>query len=340
MYGIRQLEKYSAPILVALASLLLTWACIEAGGLGPMLSQPSRLSPSEFWALFFPSLTANVGSWAAMALSMPDFTRYARSQRDQVLGQLGLPLFMGSFAFVGLAVTSSTETIFGRVISNPIDLLAAIGGSTLAVLLAVPGISLAIITTNIPANVVAPANALVSLSPTVFSFKQGALLTAVVGAVVFQPWRIVDSPDSFVYTWLVGYSAVMGPLAGILLTDYHVIRARVIDLDELYSGSPEGMYYYWNGYNLVAMVALVVSLVPVVPGFLHKLGLIERLPQALTLVYNVGWFFGFFSSGVVYFVLVQCVGELAGHKSKAKVGGGGAGAGDSLMDSFLSNVAE
>ncbi|ONK75498.1 uncharacterized protein A4U43_C03F17530 [Asparagus officinalis] len=100
-----------APILISLASLLLSWAYVKAGGLGPMLNQPIKLSPAEFWALFFPSLTANVGSWGAMALSISDFTRYARSQRDQVLGQLGLPLFMGSFSFVGLAVTSSTAVM-------------------------------------------------------------------------------------------------------------------------------------------------------------------------------------------------------------------------------------
>lgn len=299
--GIRQLEKYSAPVLVVLAGILLAWAYVRAGGFGPMLSLPPRLSWPQFWALFFPSLTANVGGWTTMALSISDFSRYARSQADQVLGQLGLPLFAGSFAFVGLAVTSATATIFGGLISDPIKLLSHIGGA-FAKILAIPGITLAILTTNIPANVVAPANALVSLSPSTFNFKSGALLTALLG-IAFQPWRIYSSPNSFVYTWLVGYSAIMGPLAGVLLSDYYVLRRTILDVDELYSASPDGAYYYRHGYNVAAMVTVVVSLLPIVPGFLHKLGVLESTPAAFIFIYNVGWFYGFFSSGLTYLVL-------------------------------------
>ncbi|CAL9781749.1 unnamed protein product, partial [Musa acuminata subsp. burmannicoides] len=301
MHGIRALQKISAPILALLAALLLGWAYCSAGGFGPMLSLPPRLSPPEFWALFFPSLTANVGSWAAVALSIPDFSRYARSQADQVAGQLGLPLFMGAFAFVGLAVTSSTMVIFGRVVSNPIELLSMIDG-TLAKLLAVPGITLAVVTTNIPANVVAPANALVSFRPATFSFRGGALLTALT-AILFQPWRIFRSTDSFVYTWLVSYSAVMGPIAGVLLADYYVVRRMELDVEELYWSSAAGRYYYTGGYNVVAMATVVASLAPVVPGFLHKVRVVKSVPGALAFIYNVSWFFGFFSSVGIYLVI-------------------------------------
>ncbi|XP_010926588.1 purine-uracil permease NCS1-like [Elaeis guineensis] len=333
MRGIRLLEKYSAPILVLLAGLLLAWAYVRAGGFGPMLSEPPRLTWPQFWALFFPSLTANVGSWAAVMLSISDFSRYARSQADQVLGQLGLPLFMGSFAFVGLAVTSATETIFGRLISDPIELLSQIG-STFAKILAIPGITLAILTTNIPANVVAPANALVSLSPSTFSFKSGALLTALIG-IAFQPWRIYNSPDSFVYTWLVGYSAVMGPLAGILLTDYYVLRHAVLDVDELYSTIPDGVYYYRGGYNVVAMVTLVVSIVPIVPGFLHKLGMLESTPVPLIFIYNIGWFYGFFSSGLVYLALSRWKWLNGG---SSRTAASSSSSSHSLMDGLLGDV--
>lgn len=307
MEGIRQLEKYSAPILIALTSCLFAWAYVKAGGLGHMLALSSKLSSSQFWALFFPSLTANISFWATLALNIPDFTRYAKSQRDQVVGQVGLPLFMGLFTFVGLAATSSTEAIFGRVISNPIQLLGQIGGLATTVL-AILGISLATITTNIAANVVAPANALVNLSPSWFTFRRGALITALVG-IAFQPWRLLQSSESFVYTWLVGYSALLGPIGGIILADYYLVRNTELSIKDLYTLSPYGAYYYSGGYNLVAMASLVVGILPVIPGFLQKVGALYAIPDAFVVIYNNAWFFSFFLAGFLYRVLSSFSGK-------------------------------
>ncbi|OAY63423.1 Purine-uracil permease NCS1 [Ananas comosus] len=317
MRGIRALEKYSAPVLIFLAVTLLIWAYVWAGGFGPMLSLPPRLSPGEFWALFFPSLTANVGSWAAVALTISDFTRFARSQADHILGQLGLPLFMGSFAFVGLAVTSATQTIFGRIISDPVQLAAHINGGPLVRLFVVSGLVLAIVTTNIPANIVGPANILMGLSPKWFTFRRGALVTAVL-SVGFQPWRIYGNADRFVYAWLVSYSAVMGPIAGIILTDYFVLRRTVLDVEGLYETGPGGPYYYYRGCNLVALFTMVVTVGPTIPGFLHKVGVVGPIPEALVFIYNVGWFFGFFSSALVYAALSYLCGRCGvGGKAEA-----------------------
>ncbi|KAF4403301.1 hypothetical protein G4B88_007947 [Cannabis sativa] len=305
MEGIREVEKYSAPILIALTSCLLIWAYVNAGGFGHMLTLSSKLSSSEFWALFFPSLTANISFWATLALNIPDFTRYAKSQKDQVLGQIGLPIFMGVFTFVGLAVTSSTQVIFGKVISSPIELLGRIGGLTTKIL-AIFGISLAIITTNIAANVVAPANALVNLSPSKFTFRRGALLTALLG-IAFQPWRLLGSSESFVYTWLVGYSALLGPIGAIILADYYLVRGTELDIKDLYSLSPNGDYYYSGGYNLVALAALVVGILPVIPGFLQKLGIVSSVSDVFVVIYNNAWFFSFFISGFLYWVLSSLI---------------------------------
>lgn len=299
--GIRELEKYSAPILILLTSCLVGWSYIKAGGFGHMLSLSSSLSNSEFWALFFPSLTANISFWATLALNIPDFTRYAKSQKDQIVGQSGLPLFMGLFTFVGVAVTSSTKVIFGTVISNPIQLLGAIGGVWTKIL-AILGISLATVTTNIAANVVAPANALVNLSPSKFTFRRGALLTALLG-IAFQPWRLLQSSESFVYTWLVGYSALMGPIGGIVLADYYLIRNADLSMRDLYTLSPRGAYYYCGGYNLSAIGALIVGILPVIPGFLHKVGVLGSVPDAFSVIYNNAWFFSFFSAGMLYWIL-------------------------------------
>lgn len=298
--GIREFEKYSAPILTILTATLLIWSCVKAGGLGHMLSMKSRLSDSEFWALFFPSLTANISFWATLALNIPDFTRYAKTQKDQIIGQSGLPIFMGLFTFVGLAVTSSTKIIFGEIISSPIHLLGRIGGIWTKIL-AILGISLATITTNVAANVVAPANALVNLSPSKFTFRSGAVVTALVG-IAFQPWRLLHSSESFVYTWLVGYSALMGPIAGIILVDYYLVKGGELNLRDLYTLSERGDYYYFGGYNLGAIGALIVGILPVVPGFLNKVGALTAVPPAFVGIYNNAWFFSFFLAGFVYWV--------------------------------------
>ncbi|OMO81934.1 Permease cytosine/purines uracil thiamine allantoin [Corchorus capsularis] len=307
MDGIRELEKYSAPILIILTSILLIWAYVKAGGLGHMLSISSRLSSSQFWSLFFPSLTANISFWATLALNIPDFTRFAKSQKDQIIGHAGLPIFMGAFTFVGLAVTSSTQVIFGQVISNPIQLLGQIGGFS-TMILAILGISLATITTNIAANVVAPANALVNLSPSKFTFRSGALLTALLG-IAFQPWRLLKSSESFVYTWLVGYSALLGPIGGIILVDYYLIHKMNLSIKDLYSLNPYGAYYYSGGFNLAAMAALVIGILPVIPGFLQNVGILSSVSNAFVVIYNNAWFFGFFSAGITYWVLSRLKGK-------------------------------
>ncbi|XP_058083327.1 purine-uracil permease NCS1-like [Magnolia sinica] len=300
--GIRSFEKYSAPILVILTLALLVWAYINAGGFGNMLSLPSRLTPYQFWSIFFPCLTANISSWSTLALNIPDFTRYAKTQADQMLGQVGLPIFMGVFAFVGLAITSSTEVIFGHMIPNPVTLLGEIGGGIFIKVLAIFGISLAIITTNIAANIVAPANALVNLSPSIFTFRTGALVTMVLG-IAFQPWRLMQSSETYVYTWLVGYSALLGPIGAIILVDYYLIRHMFLDVTALYSVSPLGAYYYCGGVNLAAIAALVIAIAPVIPGFLNNVGILKETTDAFVVIYNNAWLITFFSAGIVFWLI-------------------------------------
>jgi nucleobase:cation symporter-1, NCS1 family len=303
MEGIRKLEKFAAPVLFVLTSALLAWAYASAGGFGTVLSRPPRLTNAEFWKVFFPSLTANISFWATVAVNIPDFTRYARSQADQVLGQAGLPLFMGVFAFAGLAITSATETIFGHIISDPIELLGRIGGPA-TTLVAIFGISLAILTTNIAANVVAPANALVSMSPRRFTFAKGALVTALLG-IAFMPWRLLSSSESFVYTWLLGSSALMGPIGAVVIADHYIVRRTALDVDALYSEDKGSPYYFQGGFNVAAMVAMAVGVLPIVPGFLQTAGVLPSVHKAFVTVYNNAWFVSFFIAGAVYCLLCR-----------------------------------
>ncbi|CAL9147278.1 unnamed protein product [Musa hybrid cultivar] len=302
MAGIHALGKYSAPVLVLLVACLFAWAYATAGGFGEMLSTPSRLSPLQFWPVFYPSLTGCVGSWSGVALNISDFARFARGQADQALGHLALPLFMAAYTFAGLAITSATEVIFGQAIPNPIELLSLINTSVFISILAFLGIGLATITTNIPANLVAPANVLVSLSPSTFNFATGSLLTGFI-SLVFQPWKLMASGKSFVYEWLVGYSAIIGPITGILLTDYYVLRRAVLDVAGLYAESPHGPYYYTGGYNVAAFVALVFGVAPAIPGFLHKVGAVKMTWGGFDVIYGCAWFFGVFSASLVYWLL-------------------------------------
>jgi nucleobase:cation symporter-1, NCS1 family len=301
---IRVLETWAAPFLILMGLLLLGWAYVEADGFGPMLSTPSAFASDgprsgEFWLVFFPSLTAMVGFWATLSLNIPDFTRYARSQKDQVLGQaIGLPFFMLLFSFIGVAVTSATVVIFGETIWDPTELLGRMEGGV-AVVASLLALSIATLSTNIAANVVSPANALINLAPRRISFRVGGLITAGLGVAMF-PWKLLETAGDYIYVWLTGYSALLGPLGGILIVDYFILRDMKLDIDALYRH--DGPYGYIKGWNPVALVALALGVLPNVPGFLHASGFVESVPAIFDTIYTYAWFVGFLISGVVYAV--------------------------------------
>lgn len=307
--SIKIVEQYSAPVLIVLSIALFAWAVSTAGGLGPMLSTPSQFGlgmPKEgqFWAVFLPSLTANVGFWATLSLNIPDFTRYAYSQKAQLMGQaLGLPVTMVAFSFLALVVTSSTVVIFGSPISDPVAVLAKVGGPV-STFLALVGLIVATLSTNIAANVVAPANAFVNLAPQKFNFKSGGLLTATIGALMC-PWNLIGSTGGYIFVWLVGYSALLGPVAGILLCDYFLLRKRELDMTGLFSNDPSGPYYYENGYNKAALLAFALGVAPNVPGFLQVAGILSSVPAFFSTIYNYAWFVGFGVSSLLYMIMMR-----------------------------------
>jgi NCS1 family nucleobase:cation symporter-1 len=304
--SIKWLESLSAPFLIVVGLALLGWAYAKAGGFGPILEQPSRFkTAAEFWQVFFPSLTAMVGYWATLSLNIPDFTRYARSQRDQVLGQaLGLPTTMTLYAFIGVAVTSATVLVFpgGKVIWDPVELLSKIGGP-FTITLSMVALTVATLTTNLAANVVSPANDFSNLAPRLISFRTGGLITAVVG-IVMMPWKVLASSQGYIFLWLVGYSALLGPIGGILIADYFLMRGCRLDVDDLYRRG--GRYEYRGGFNLAALVALVAGVAPNVPGFLAEAfpGAFANVPQFWRDLYSYAWFNGFAIAAVVYCALM------------------------------------
>ena len=305
--GIKVLESWSAPLLLGGGALLLIWAVRNGGGLGHVLEQSQKLQTgtANFWKIFPAALTANVGYWATLSLNIPDFTRYAKNQRSQMLGQaLGLPTTMTAFAFIGVAVTSATIVIFGQPIWDPVVLVTKIGGAGVIVF-AMLVVLAAQLTTNMAANVVSPSNDFSNLSPRRISYVTGGLITAVIG-VLMMPWRLYSDAAAYIFTWLLGYSSLMGALGGILIVDYWIIRRQQLDVDDLFS--EQGRYRYRSGVNPAAIIALVLSVLPVVPGFLRAAstpGGVVPNPGLFDALYSYAWFVTFALSGLVYFALMR-----------------------------------
>src|SRR5256884_5443360 len=273
---IRWLLNIKAPLLIALGLLLLGWAYRKAGGFGPILSQPSAFDPGQpksgqFWLYFFPALTGMIGFWATLSLNIPDFSRYAVSQRDQVIGQaLGLPLTMALYSFIGVAVTSATTIIYGKTIWDPVEVLTKFTNPVVLVV-AMFALCLATLATNIAANVLSPADDFSHLAPHKISFRTGGLITGIFG-VIMMPWKLVADPSGYIFTWLVGYSALLGPIGGIMIADYYVWRRRQLHVAALYR--VDGDYRYTNGFSLIAIFALIAAVLPNLPGFLVTVKLV------------------------------------------------------------------
>jgi len=269
---IRWLLNIKAPLLIALGLLLLAWAYNKAGGFGPILSQPSQFDAGQpkvgqFFAFFFPALTGMVGFWATLSLNIPDFSRYAKSQRDQIIGQsLGLPLTMALYSFIGVAVTSATTIIFGETIWNPVDVLTRFQ-NPIVLVIAMLALCIATLATNIAANVVSPANDFAHLAPRKISFRIGGLITGVVG-ILMMPWKLIADPNGYIFIWLIAYSALLGPIGGILIADYFVYRRKKLNVSALYKS--DGEYRFGNGVSIVALISFLAGAVPSLPGFLVK----------------------------------------------------------------------
>ena len=304
--GIKHLESWSAPLLLAGGLLLLWWAVSHGGGLGNVLATSQQLQGghSTFWSIFPAALTANVGYWATLSLNIPDFTRYAKNQRSQVLGQaLGLPTTMTLFAFIGVTVTSATIVIFGAPIWDPVVLVSRIGGTGVIIFAALVVLA-AQLTTNLAANVVSPSNDFSNLSPRRISYVTGGLITAVVG-ILMMPWRLYSDAAAYIFTWLLGYSSLMGALGGILIADYWIIRRQQLDIGDLFR--IDGQYSYRRGINPCAIIALVGAILPVVPGFVHAVstpGGVVLMPGVLDRLYQYAWFVTFALSFLIYLKLM------------------------------------
>jgi nucleobase:cation symporter-1, NCS1 family len=308
--SIRHLQAFGAPFMFVMAAALMIWVRIKAGSFGTMLSMPSQFrSTNEFLAVFFPSLTAMVGYWATLALNIPDFTRYSKSQHAQAAGQaFGLPVAMTLYTFVGISVTSASTVLFGRPIWNPIELIGAFHQPVVA-FIAMIAILIATLNVNIGANVVSPSNDFSNLYPRLISFRTGGLITGFLG-LAMCPWKLLASPDAYIFGWLVGYSGLLGPVAGIMVADYFVLRRTELDVNSLYHR--EGAYHYSKGINPRAIIALVLGVAIALAGLAVK---------PLHFLYDYAWFVGFFTAGAVYLGLMRLASPIPATPAEPRTAG-------------------
>ena len=292
--SIRFLQGFGAPFMFIMAAALLIWVRIKAGSFGSMLSTPSKFhSWQEFLPVFFPTLTGMVGYWATLALNIPDFTRYSKSQGAQIVGQgFGLPVAMTLYTFVGIACTSASVVLFGEPIWNPIILIGRFHQPVIA-FIALVAILVATLNVNIGANVVSPSNDFSNLYPRLISYRTGGMITGFLG-LAMQPWKLLATPDAYIFGWLEGYSGLLGPVAGIMVCDYFFIRKTKLSLHSLYHR--EGIYHYSKGINPRAIAALVTGVI---------VALIGLWVPSLHFLYDYSWFVGFFLSGMIYAVFMR-----------------------------------
>ncbi|MDN3678299.1 NCS1 family nucleobase:cation symporter-1 [Flavobacterium paronense] len=303
--SIRKLLAFKAIFLPVAALALLFWALSAAHGLGPILATPSKFkNTSDFFHFFFPALTGMVGFWATLSLNIPDFTRYATSQSAQIKGQIyGLPTSMTLFAFIGVVVTSATTIVFGTMIWDPV-VLAGKFDSKLLVSIAMTAVAISTLATNIAANIVSPANDFAHLAPSKIDFRKGGYITGVIGILIF-PWKLIADPTGYIFTWLVGYSSLLGPVGGIMIVDYYFIRKQTLVVKDLYSA--KGIYGFSKGFNFNAIIALLIGIAPNVPGFFTTIKVFpaDLFPNWIIGLYSYAWFVGFALSGFVYWITMK-----------------------------------
>jgi NCS1 family nucleobase:cation symporter-1 len=289
---LRKVENWAAPFVLVMTAVLLVWAVRKAHGFGPLLAQPGKFHTfAQFFPIFVPSLTAMIGYWATLSLNMPDFTRFGRSQREQMLGQVvALPTTMSVFAAMGVLITSATVLIYGRAIWDPMQLARQFRAPVVVAISMFTAV-VATLAVNIAANVVSPANDFANAFPRLIRFKTGGLITGLLG-IAMRPWRLLDDPSQYIFGWLVTYSGGLGSIAGVLIADYWLVRRRQLKLEDLYL--THGVYRYRGGWNWKAVVATIVGCALAWGGL--------AVP-ALKPLYSYAWFVGFLSAGLLYWSL-------------------------------------
>ena len=295
MDTLRRFENWAAPVVLVAAVALLVYMVTKAHGFGAVLSEPARLGwGSRFWPVFFPSLMGMIAFWSTLSLNMPDFTRFGRGQRQQATGQaLGLPTTMFFFSLLAVLITAASQKIYGTPIWDPIQLTGKFH-NPVVVGFALFSILVATLSVNVAANTVSPSYDFSNLLPRLISFRTGGLITGVIG-ILIQPRRLLANPHIYIFVWLGFYGGLLGAVAGVLITDYWLIRRTDLRLADLYR--PRGAYWYGGGWNWRAVTAFAAGALLAVGGAWSAPGQgpfpQDGLIPALKPLYNYNWAVGF-----------------------------------------------
>jgi len=297
---LRKVENWAAPFVLVMTAFLLAWAIWKAHGLGYLVTQTDKFETwAQFRVVFIPSLTAMIGFWATLSLNMPDFTRFGRSQREQVVGQtVALPTTMTVFAAMGVIITSAAVIIYPHMpmseLWDPVKLVGQFK-APLVVAISMFTVVVATLSVNIAANVVSPANDFANAFPKWISFRTGGLITGILG-ILMQPWRLLADPSGYIFAWLLGYSGGLGSIAGVLIVDYWLIRRKQLVLGDLYRS--EGVYTYSGGWNWRAVVATLAGC---------AVAWIGLIVPPLRPLYDYAWFVGFGAAALAHWVLMKAL---------------------------------
>jgi len=297
--SIKHLEALAAPLLLIVAVGLVVWALPKVSVAEVLATKATRPESAGFFAYFMAALTAMVGFWATLSLNIPDFSRFAKTQRSQVIGQIiGLPLTMFLFAGLGVLLTSASFELVGETVSDPINLIGHID-SPVWVVLSMLMIILATISTNTAANIVSPTNSFQNIAPKYINETKGVIVTGVIG-ILLMSWELLKklgwlesdvSVESLYSNWLLGYSSLLGPIAGIMVVDYFLIKKQSYDLLALYQDNAG--YPAWNKAGLTAfLIPVALTVIAITTG---KLGWF----------YNYGWFTGSILGGCIYYFVAR-----------------------------------
>ena len=210
---------------------------------------------------------------------------------------------MTLFAFIGVVVTSATAIVYGNTIWDPVQLAGRLE-SKLMVTFTMLAVAISTLATNIAANIVRPANDFSHLAPKKINFRVGGYITGVIGVLIF-PWKLIADPTGYIFTWLIAYSSLLGPVGGIMIADYYFIRKQTLEIEDLYN--TKGMYAFSNGFNYKAIIALLIGIAPNVPGFFTTIKVLPAgiFPDWVIGLYSYAWFVGFALSGCVYWLLMK-----------------------------------
>ncbi|PCF96035.1 NCS1 family nucleobase:cation symporter-1 [Vreelandella nigrificans] len=297
--SIKWLETLAAPLLLAVGIGLMMWAWPHMSMTELLAQPPSRPEGASVYGYFFAGLTAMVGFWATLSLNIPDFSRFAKSQKDQIVGQvIGLPLTMFFFAALGVVLTAASESLVGQTIADPVNLIGMIN-SPFWVVLAMLLIIIATLSTNTAANIVSPTNDFQNIAPKWINQTRGVLLTGAVGVLLMgydllQKAGVITqgaSLEQMYSNWLLGYSSLLGPIAGIMAVDYFLIKKQRLDVPSLYMDN--------HAYPAVNTAGFIAFGVPVL------LTLVSLLTGTMNWFYNYGWFTGSALGAIIYYIASQ-----------------------------------